>query len=90
MAAETTFMPLRPKSLNNHIRHWFSTPFTLGAEPIRVTTHTPRITILFDIRRRLLKWIATLGTEEMTRVPFGAASNNYITLNGCLAGLAAW
>ena len=83
-------MPLPPQSLNHHIRNRLLAFPAFTAIPIGMATHTPRIIVLLNKRRRAIERISTLRTEEMTGVPLRAASNDHLALNGRLARFAAW
>lgn len=61
---------------------------TLGRSslgPSGLAFHAPRIPIFLDVCHALLKWVATLGTEEMAVVPVLAKSDNVLSENGCRA-----
>lgn len=82
-------MPLCPQRLDNRIGNRFPTALALGTVPMRMTVNTPSIPIFLHKRCSAIKRVATLCTEKVTGVPFGAASDNDLAFNGRLAALAA-
>jgi hypothetical protein len=51
--------------------------------------YTPRIPLLLDKRRAAVKRVAALRAEEVTNVPLRTARDDDLSLDGCLAALAA-
>jgi hypothetical protein len=83
-------MPLCPESLDNRIRNRLPTTLALCAVPMRVTIHTPCVSIFFDKRRRTIKRITALCAEKVAGVPLGTTCYNDLAFNGRLAALASW
>jgi len=67
------------------------TPFTTRTRAPRMAAHAISIPVTaFDEGRRRGKRVAALGAEEVIDVVGVAARNDNLTLDGCLAGAAAW
>lgn len=82
-------MPLGPERLDHRVCHRLATALALGAVPVGVATHAPRVALLFDKRRRRVKGVTALCAEEVACVPLGAARDNHLALDGRLARFAA-
>lgn len=81
-------MPLSIESLDNHVRHRLPSALALRAEAMRMAVHTPCIPLFLHKRRRRVKWVAALRAEKVASVPFRAARDDDLALNGRLARLA--
>jgi hypothetical protein len=86
---ETTLMPLGPKRLDHRVRDGLATTLALGAIPVGVATHAPRVALLLDERGRRIKGVAALCAEKVACVPLGATRDNDLALDGRLARFAA-
>jgi hypothetical protein len=79
-------MPVSSKGLDHHILNdRLPATLTFTAETIRVTSDAPRVTFFLDKRHSLIERIATLGAEEVTRVPTRATRDDAFALDGRLA-----
>jgi hypothetical protein len=84
-------MPVEAKSLDNHILNdRLSAALAFAAEAIRMAPDTPCIAFLLHKRHGLVEWVTALRTEEVSWMPVRATRDDSFSLDGRLAGLAAW
>ena len=81
-------MPLRPKRLDNGIGNRFSTPLTLRTVAMRMAIHAPSVSIFLHKRGCGIKRITALSAEEMTSMPFRAASDDDLAFDWRFATFA--
>ena len=77
-------------SLHNSVDNGLLALATLGAEPVRVTADTPRISIFLHKRRIAIEWIAALRAEKVTSVPLCSTRHDHLAFDRCLTALAPW
>ena len=82
-------MPFPTQSLHALLQDHLLAAFTLPIETACMTAHTPSIPILFDKRRLLIKWVATLSAEEVPFMPLSTASQHHLPFNRGLAATAS-
>jgi hypothetical protein len=83
-------MPLRSKRLDNCVRNRLAALLALGAKAMRMTIHTPSISLLLHERRARIKRISALRTEKVSGMPLSTTRHNNFAFDGRLARFAAW